>query len=65
MTNQSHNANADFQAALENVRRVARDRHQQSRKAARRKGRKDFPLLPFECSWAFEEQFRRSFRASQ
>lgn len=54
--------NADFQSALEKIRRVARERHKRARKAARRKGRKDFPILPVECTWAYEEQLRRSIR---
>lgn len=46
-------------AALEAIRVVARKRHEKARKAARQRGRKDFPALPFECSWAFEQQWLR------
>jgi hypothetical protein len=44
---------------LEEVKRLAKIRHEKERKAARRRGRKDFPMLPYECSWAFEEEFKR------
>lgn len=49
-------------AELEVIRDAARVRHEKARKAAAIRGRTDFPLLPFECSWAFEEAFRRSRR---
>lgn len=45
--------------SLEEVKRLAKIRHEKERKAARRRGRKDFPMLPYECSWAFEEEFKR------
>jgi hypothetical protein len=50
------------QAQLDAIKQAARVRHEKARKAAAKRGRKDFPLLPFECSWAFEEQFRRQLR---
>jgi len=45
--------------SLEEVKRLAKIRHEKERKAARRRGRKDFPMFPYECSWAFEEEFKR------
>lgn len=48
-----------FEDELESIRKEARKRHEKARRAARKRGRKDFPDLPFECSWAFEEEFRR------
>jgi hypothetical protein len=47
------------EAQLDAIRAKAKIRHEKARKAAKQKGRNDFPLLPFECSWAFEQQFRR------
>jgi hypothetical protein len=47
------------QAKLEAIRVKTRARHERERKAAAKRGRKDYPLLPYECSWAYEEQFRR------
>ncbi len=49
------------EAELAEIRRKAKIRHEKARKAARQRGRKDFPDLPYECSWAFEEEFRRRF----
>lgn len=46
---------------LEEVRAKARARHEKARAAAKARGRKDFPALPYECSWAFEQEFTRSF----
>lgn len=48
--------------ALETVRVAARARHSRAKAAAKKRGRLDFPLFPFECSWAYEEQFRREVR---
>ncbi len=45
--------------SLDEIKRLAKIRHEKARRAARRRGRKDFPMLPYECSWAFEEEFRR------
>lgn len=47
---------------LQGIRTKAKVRHEKARKAAKKRGRKDFPDLPFECSWAYEEQFRRERR---
>ncbi len=44
---------------LERIKAKAKERHEKARKAAKKAGRKDFPMLPYECSWAFEEKFRR------
>ena len=46
---------------LETIRVSARIRHEKARKAWKAKGRINFPLLPFECSWAYEEHFRRNY----
>lgn len=45
---------------LEQIRAAARARHESARKAAKARGRTDFPMLPYECSWAFETQWLRS-----
>ena len=50
------------QNKLDAIRVTARVRHELERKAARKRGRIHFPPLPFECSWAYEEQFRRTIR---
>lgn len=52
----------EMQTELETVRVEARARHEAARKAAKARGRLDFPLLPFECSWAFEVKFERDYR---
>jgi hypothetical protein len=48
---------------LEEIRTQAKIDHEKNRKAARRQGRKDFPDLPYECSWAYEQEFRRKVRS--
>lgn len=50
------------EAALKEIRRLAVIRHKKARKAAAKLGRKDFPDLPYECSWAFEMEFMRKSR---
>lgn len=55
----------DEKTALENVKIRAKIRHEKARKAAAKRGRKDFPMLPYECSWAFEQEFHRQFQAAQ
>jgi hypothetical protein len=50
----------DEQARLDGIHRAARIRHEKARKAAKRRGRHDFPLEPYECSWAYEQEFRRT-----
>lgn len=52
----------DEEQALETVRVAARTRHKRAKAAAKARGRLDFPCLPFECSWAYAEQFRREQR---
>lgn len=47
---------------LQTIRAAAVIRHERNRKAARRRGRHDFPLLPYECSWAFEVEFLQQRR---
>lgn len=46
------------EAKLEKIRQKARELHEAKRKAREKRGL-PFPLLPYECSWAFEEEFRR------
>lgn len=48
---------------LERIKVLARARHQKARKAAKARGRLDFPLLAWECSWAFDEELRRKLNA--
>jgi hypothetical protein len=43
---------------LEQVRIIACTRHAKRAKSAKKQGR-DFPLFPYECSWAFEEEWKR------
>lgn len=52
------------QAKLDAIRVKARARHEREREVAAKRGRKDYPLLPYECSWAYEEHFRREVRNS-
>jgi hypothetical protein len=47
--------------SLDEIKRLAKIRHEKARLAARRRGRKDFPMLPYECSWAYEEEYRRKY----
>lgn len=47
------------QAKLTDIQTKAKARHEKDRRAARQRGRVDFPGMPYECSWAYEEQFRR------
>ena len=47
------------QEELERIKDIARQDHERKRRAAKARGRVDFPLLPYECSWAFEEEFKR------
>lgn len=43
---------------LAEIQARAKLRHEKARRAAAKQGRKDFPLLPYECSWAFEEEYK-------
>lgn len=45
---------------LQEIQAAATTRHERARKAARQRGRTAFPDLPYECSWAFGEEFRRN-----
>jgi hypothetical protein len=47
------------EALLGAIQKRAKERHEKARRAAKKRGRKDFPMLPYECSWAFEQEFRR------
>lgn len=47
---------------LDTIKAKARVRHEKERRAARQRGRLEYPLLPWECSWAYEEEFRRRVR---
>lgn len=52
------------QAGLDEIKRVAKIRHEKERKAAKRNGRHHFPDQPFECSWAYETGYTsRAIRA--
>ena len=50
------------QKKLDEIRVKAKYRHEKNRKLAKLRGQKDFPMLPYECSWAYEEEFRRKIR---
>ncbi len=50
------------QQQLDAIQTAAKIRHERERKAARKRGRVDYPMLPYECSWAYEQEFRRSIR---
>lgn len=50
------------QSELDSIRSAARERHERARKAAKARGRHDFPESPYESSWAFEQEFRRNKR---
>ena len=39
------------------IKTAAKVRHEKARRAAKARGRMDFPDLPYECSWAFETEF--------
>jgi hypothetical protein len=54
----------DEQAQLDAIKQEAKIRHEKERKAAKRQGRVDFPALPYECSWAYEEEFRKRVRGA-
>jgi hypothetical protein len=45
--------------SLAEIKAKAKVRHEKARQAAAKRGRHDFPLLPYECSWAFEEEYKR------
>ena len=47
---------------LDTIKAKARIRHEKERRSARQRGRMEYPLLPWECSWAYEEEFRRRVR---
>lgn len=53
------------QSLLDTNRAAAVVRHEKERKAALQRGRVDFPLLPYECSWAYEEEIRRGLHKPQ
>jgi hypothetical protein len=53
------------QGTLDVIKQAAKVRHEKARHAARQNGRHDFPMLPFECSWAYEQEFHRIMRASK
>jgi hypothetical protein len=50
------------QAELSEIQRTAQIEFDKRRKAAAKRGRKDYPAFPFECSWAYETQFLRQKR---
>lgn len=47
---------------LDTIRSKAKIKHEKARRAAKQRGRKDYPLLPYECSWAYEMEFFRTAR---
>lgn len=49
---------------LERIQAEAKIRHERKRRTAQRQGR-DFPLLPYEYSWAYETAFDREARLVQ
>jgi hypothetical protein len=52
-------------AELNRIKKDARAAHERARKAAKQRGRLDFPDLPFECSWAYEEEFFKACPGSR
>lgn len=48
---------------LNRIREAAKRRHARDRKAASKRGRKYFPDLPYECSWAYEQEFMQRVQA--
>jgi len=44
-------------AELQRIREAAKVLHEKARRAAAQRGRHDFPALPYECSWAYEQEF--------
>lgn len=54
---------AEEQSQLDKIKIKAKDRHNKARKAAKASGRDSFPELPYECSWAFENEFMRESRS--
>ena len=57
VTNEHTRLTAEEEAELAEIRRLAKIRHEKARRAAATRGRHDFPLFPFEDSWAFGIQF--------
>ena len=53
--------NTTTTSVINEIRVVAKIRHEKARKAAKKRGRNDFPMLPIECSWAFEMAFARNY----
>lgn len=53
-----HKLTDDDMAELHDIKSAARKQHERNRKLAAKRG-KQIPLLPYECSWAFEEEFAR------
>lgn len=47
----------DLEAKLAAIRQAAKERHERARKAAKAQGRVHFPDLPYESSWAYEQEF--------
>lgn len=50
------------QAELDSIRVKAKERHRLERNAAKARGRKHYPDFPYECSWAYEQEFMRASR---
>ena len=49
---------------LEQIKKKARSRHERERRNAKKRGRVDYPLLPYECSWAYEIAFEEKKRCN-
>ena len=50
------------QLELDNIRKKAKERHARERRAAKALGREHYPEFPYECSWAYEQEFMRAKR---
>lgn len=48
--------------SLAKIKDQARERHEKARRAAKARGRVDFPLFPYECSAAHEHEFVMQWR---
>jgi len=52
----------DWSKSLAQIIKEAKGRHEKARKAAKQRGRHSFPMLPYEASWAFEQEYDRHNR---
>ncbi len=49
---------------LSEIRSRAKVRHERERRNAKKRGRVNYPLLPYECSWAYEIAFEEKRRCN-